>query len=67
MGEQVGGVGKAVAVAAHVTGGFETDFETLHILIGVIVRAEVRIHDGLHHLGGKIETGDVRDGNSHCC
>jgi hypothetical protein len=67
MRHQVGGVGKSVSVTLDVTGRFEAELEALYTLIGVIARTEVRVHDGLHHLLGEVEPGEVRDGDSHCC
>jgi hypothetical protein len=65
--QQVGGVGKPVAIAADVTGWGEAQIEALDVLIGVVARPEVGIHDGLHHFVGEVQPGAVQDGHSHCC
>jgi hypothetical protein len=55
----VGGVSKPVVIGLDVTRRLQAEREAIDVLVGVIPRTEVRVHDGLHHLVTEVESREV--------
>src|SRR5712691_8597936 len=66
-GDQMRNIAEPIFVAPHVTTRLEAELEAAHTLIGVIARAEMRIHDRLTDFVDEVEASQVADDDSHCC
>jgi hypothetical protein len=66
-GEQMRCVPEPVFISADVPSWLQTELKAAYALVGIISRAQVRIHHGFADLVHEIEAGQMRDRNSHCC